>query len=172
MLLIGVAATFADLLAWYGISTWLTQLMREFQIPFNAAMQLMLTLNIGAVLGAVLTASLAIRLRNCGVAIAASVVSAVCLALLATRLLPDTGLFVLEALLRMSAISGQNLVNALLPDAFPVSYRAAAVGITLGIGLLGAVTELALGGVILAGGHAPGWALLVFALLAYSGRCC
>ncbi|WP_168734327.1 MFS transporter [Pseudothauera nasutitermitis] len=169
VLLIGVLATLADLLTWYGISTWLTQLMREFDISFYGAMQLMFTLNTGAIAGSLLTASLAIRLGTRPVAIVAGLVAAFCLLAIASRTLPGWGLFAAIALLGMSAISAQNLVNALVADAFPACHRAAAIGVTLGIGRLGAVIAPALGGQILAAGHGPSWVLVAFAISALLG---
>jgi AAHS family benzoate transporter-like MFS transporter len=169
VLLIGALATLADLLAWYGLSTWLTQLMREFEIPFAGAMQMMFTLNIGAIVGSLLTAALAIRLGTRPVAIVCGLVAAVCLVAIAARALPGWGLFAVIAVLGMSAISAQNLVNALVADAFPAHWRAAAIGLTLGIGRLGAVIAPILGGQILAAGHGPSWVLLAFALAALLG---
>jgi AAHS family benzoate transporter-like MFS transporter len=169
VLVIGTLATLADLLTWYGISTWLTQLMREFAIPFHGAMHLMFTLNIGAIAGSLFTASLAIRLGTRPVAMAAGLVASACLLLVASRLLPGWGLFAVIALLGMSAISAQNLVNALVADAFPSRHRAAAMGITLGVGRLGAVIAPVLGGQILAAGHGPSWVLVAFAASALLG---
>ncbi|ARU05885.1 hypothetical protein CCO03_15465 [Comamonas serinivorans] len=169
VLALGTLATLADLLTWYGISTWLTQLMREFDIPFQGAMQLMFTLNIGAIAGSLLTASLAIRLGTRPVAMAAGLVASACLLGIASRALPGWGLFAVVALLGMSAISAQNLVNALVADAFPAPHRAAAIGMTLGIGRLGAVIAPMLGGQILAAGHGPSWVLLAFAASALLG---
>lgn len=169
VLVIGTLATLADLLTWYGVSTWLTQLMREFEIPFQGAMQLMFTLNIGAIAGSLLTASLAIRLGTRPVAIAAGVATGACLLAIASRALPGWGLFSAVALLGMSAISAQNLVNALVADAFPPQHRAAAIGMTLGIGRLGAVIAPMLGGQILAAGQGPSWVLAAFAIAALAG---
>lgn len=169
VLLIGVLSTLADLLTWYGVSTWLTQLMREFEIPFNGAMQLMFTLNIGAIAGSLLAASMAMRLGTRPVAILCGVVASACLLLTAWRVLPPGGLFAAIAVLGMSAISAQNLVNALVADAFPERYRAAAMGVTLGVGRLGAVVAPALGGQILAAGHGPSWVLCAFAASALLG---
>lgn len=169
VLLLGALASLADLLAWYGISTWLTQLMREFQIPFDGAMQLMFTLNTGAIAGSLLTAALAIRLGTQPVAVAAGLLASACLLLIASRALSGWGLFAAIALLGMGAISAQNLVNALVADAFPVRHRAAAIGLTLGVGRLGAVAAPVLGGQILAAGHDAAWVLVAFAIAALAG---
>lgn len=169
ILVLGTLATLADLLTWYGVSVWLTQLMREFEIPFSNAMQLMFTLNTGAIIGSLFTASLAMQWGARPVAISAGLLAAICLLLIASRTLAGWSLFAVIALLGMSAISAQNLVNSLVADAFPVRYRAAAIGITLGLGRLGAVIAPALGGYILAGGHGPSWVLAVFAIFAVLG---
>ncbi|MFV0679325.1 MFS transporter [Ottowia sp.] len=169
VLMIGTLATLADLLTWYGVATWLTQLMREFEIPFQGAMQLMFTLSIGAIVGSLCTAALAIRLGTRPVAMAAGLVACACLLAIASRSLPGWGLFAVVALLGMSAISAQNLVNALVADAFPAQHRATAIGITLGLGRLGAVAAPVLGGQILAAGHGPSWVLVAFAASALLG---
>lgn len=169
VLVIGTLATLADLLSWYGVAVWLTQLMREFEVPFNGAMQMMFTLNIGAILGSIFTASIAMRLGTRPVAIAAGVVAALCLLAIASRQFTGELLFLCIALLGMSTISAQNLVNALVADAFPAPYRAAAIGMTLGLGRLGAVIAPSLGGYILAAGHGPTWVLQVFAIAAIAG---
>ncbi|WP_343293385.1 MFS transporter [Vandammella animalimorsus] len=169
VLALGTLATLADLLTWYGITVWLTQLMREFDMPFNGALQMMFTLNIGAILGSLGTASLAMRLGTRPVAMAAGALAALCLLAIASRQFSGTALLALVALLGMSAISAQNLVNALVSDAFPVAYRAAAIGMTLGLGRLGAVIAPSLGGHILAAGHGPERVLQAFALAASLG---
>lgn len=169
VLVIGTLATLADLLTWYGVAVWLTQLMREFDVPFNGAMQMMFTLNIGAIVGSIFTASIAMRLGTRPVAIGAGVVAALCLLAIASRQFTGGLLFVCIALLGMSAISAQNLVNALVADAFPAHYRAAAIGMTLGLGRLGAVIAPSMGGYILAAGHGPSWVLQVFAIAAMLG---
>lgn len=169
VLAIGALATLADLLAWYGITTWLVQLMREFDVPFDGALQLMFTLSIGAIVGSLGAAALAMRLGTRPVAIACGVVAALCLLAIAARALPPWALFAVVAVLGMAAISAQNLVNALVADAFPASHRAAAMGVTLGIGRLGAVAAPIVGGQILAAGQGPSWVLAAFAIAALAG---
>lgn len=169
VLVLGTLATLADLLTWYGISTWLTQLMREFDIPFQGAMQLMFTLNTGAIVGSLAAASLAMRLGTRPVAMAAGLLAGACLLAVASRQLSGGGLFVVIALLGMAAISAQNLVNTLVADAFPVRQRAAAIGMTLGVGRLGAVAAPMIGGQILAAGQDAGWVLVAFAVAALAG---
>lgn len=169
VLALGTLASLADLLTWYGVAVWLTQLMREFDVPFTGAMQMMFTLNVGAIIGSLGTASLAMRLGTRPVAVASGLVAALCLIAIASRQLGAGALFAAIALLGVSAISAQNLVNALVADAFPAAYRAAAMGITLGLGRLGAVIAPVLGGYILSAGHGPSWVLMAFAISAAVG---
>jgi len=169
ILILGTLATLADLLTWYGVSVWLTQLMREFDVPFSNAMQLMFTLNIGAIIGSLFTGSLAIRWGARPIAIAAGLLAALCLVLIASRMLTGWTLFTAIALLGMSAISAQNLLNSMVADAFPARHRAAAMGITLGLGRVGAVIAPTLGGYILASAYGPSGVLNAFAIFAVLG---
>jgi len=50
------AATFMNLLTWYGLNTWLTTLMRHLHYPLSSALQFSLTLNMGAIAGSFLLA--------------------------------------------------------------------------------------------------------------------
>lgn len=49
-------ATFVTLLAWYGLGTWLPRLMQTAGYDFGAAFNFTLALNLGAILGSVVTA--------------------------------------------------------------------------------------------------------------------
>ncbi len=50
------SATFVTLLAWYGLGTWLPRLMQTAGYDFGAALNFTLALNLGAILGSVVTA--------------------------------------------------------------------------------------------------------------------
>lgn len=169
LLALGVLVTFADLLTWYGVSTWLTQLMREFSIPLQGALQLMLVLNLGAVVGSVGIALLAKRLGTRRIAAASGVLAAVALLLIAGQIGPGWLLAGYAAVLGAGAISAQNLINSLVADAFPVRLRTTALGCTLGLGRLGAVVAPIIGGQTLAAGLGPAWVLVAFASAALLG---
>ena len=64
----------------------------------------------------------------------------------------------------IGAISAQNLTNALVSNAFPEEARSAALGVTLGVGRLGAVASPAIGGFILQMGLDPGYVLAMLGL--------
>ena len=63
----------------------------------------------------------------------------------------------------VGAISAQNLTNALVSNAFPEELRPTALGMSLGIGRLGAVVSPAVGGLILQLGLDAGWVLVMLA---------
>lgn len=63
LLIVCAAATFFDLFAFYGVTIWLTQLMREFNIPLENSLQLSCILNAGAVIGSLATSYISLRLN-------------------------------------------------------------------------------------------------------------
>ncbi|RLP06074.1 MFS transporter [Propionibacterium australiense] len=150
----GALATFFFLLSFYGLVTWLTRLMTEIQIPLDGALQLTLMLNIGAVVGSILTGLLAMHYGALALVVASGLTCGTCLVLVPSGLFSGIPLMMLVALLGMSSPSTQNLVNSLVADAVELSSRAAVLGITLGIGRLGAVAAPVIGSfVLLRAGH-------------------
>jgi AAHS family benzoate transporter-like MFS transporter len=147
-------ASFAGLLAIYGLNTWLPQLMRASGRSLGSAFAFMLVLNVGAVVGTLLAAFTADRNQtHRAVAVAAFTIAAACLALLAWSDLPSTFAYPLAALAGAGTIGTQTLVNAFVASRYPEQCRATALGWTLGIGRVGALVGPAAGGVLLAGGN-------------------
>jgi AAHS family benzoate transporter-like MFS transporter len=77
LLIAGIVATLFDLLAFYGVNTWLTQLMREFGMPLDNSLQITLVLNIGSVIGVIVAGAIAVRLGTRRMAAIAGLVSLV-----------------------------------------------------------------------------------------------
>ena len=73
------AATFMNLLTWYGLNTWLTTLMRDLHYPLSSALQFSLTLNIGAIAGSFLLAWAADRWGTTKLALIGSLIVAAAL---------------------------------------------------------------------------------------------
>jgi AAHS family benzoate transporter-like MFS transporter len=73
------AATFMNLLTWYGLNTWLTTLMRHLQYPLSSALQFSLTLNMGAIAGSFLLAWAADRWGTAKLALTGSLIVAAAL---------------------------------------------------------------------------------------------
>lgn len=73
------AATFMNLLTWYGLNTWLTTLMRHLHYPLSSALQFSLTLNMGAIAGSFLLAWAADRWGTTKLALTGSLIVAAAL---------------------------------------------------------------------------------------------
>ncbi|HEX4251529.1 MAG TPA: aromatic acid/H+ symport family MFS transporter [Pseudonocardia sp.] len=155
-------ASFANLLTWYGLNTWLTTLMRELGYPLRSALQFSLTLNTGAVVGSFLLVALAARWGNRRVAVLCALLASagtLACAIGSGRLLV---LLVFVAVIGAGAQSALNLVLASVADSYPARIRATALGWSNGMGRLGAVVAPALGGAILTARLGPRSVLLTF----------
>lgn len=169
ILLFGIVATLFDLLAFYGVSTWLTQLMREFGVPLNSSLQITLVLNIGSIFGMIVAGAVAVRLGTRRIAAFAGLISAAGLFAIASQTLSSVLLLIVVALVGISTNTAQTLVNTLVGDSFSPSQRSAALGMTLGMGRLGAVIAPTLGGTILSAGLGASWVLVSFGVAALIG---
>jgi AAHS family benzoate transporter-like MFS transporter len=148
-------ASFAGLLAIYGLNIWLPQLMRTTGHSLGSALTFMLILNAGAVAGTLLAALVVDRKQaHRAVAAFSFTIAAGCLALLAWSGLPEIMAYPLAALAGAGTIGTQTLVNAFVASRYPENCRATALGWTLGVGRVGALIGPAAGGFILAGGNA------------------
>ncbi|MBE6473506.1 MAG: aromatic acid/H+ symport family MFS transporter [Coriobacteriaceae bacterium] len=158
------AMTFLFLMAYYGMSTWLAQLMRAFNLPLENSLQMMVVLNFGCVMGSLFTAWLATRMSVEVVAMGSGLLASLCLIGIALRPSSSALLMAFVFFAGVGAISTQNLTNALVSNAFPEALRPAALGMSLGIGRLGAVASPAAGGLILQCGFDAGWVLVMLAV--------
>jgi MFS family permease len=161
-------ASFMGLLLVYGLNTWLPELMRNAGYPLGAALALLLTLNIGAVIGMLVGGSVADRIGVRTATITWFVLGAVFLALLSVRL-PLFGVYAVVLLAGIFVFSAQVLVFAWVGRVYPDAVRGSALGATSGVGRLGAITGPALGGALLAAGIANPWGFYAFALVAALG---
>jgi AAHS family benzoate transporter-like MFS transporter len=153
--LLFAAAAFTNLLTWYGLNTWLTQLMKKLNYPLESALQFSLTLNIGAVIGSFLLAWLADKYGSRPIALISSLITAAAIAGTAIGTTNAILLLAFIAVMGMGAHSALNLINAAVADSYPSQLRATALGWSNGTGRLGAIASPWLGGVILASGAPP-----------------
>lgn len=160
-------AAFANLMTWYGLNTWLTTIMSDFNYTLESALQFSLTLNGGAVVGSFAFAFLADRFGSLKLAVVSGIVVALSLFLF-TLGFSQFAIFVLIAAIGMGAHSGLNLINASVADFYPVELRATALGWSNGIGRVGAIVAPSLGGLVIsspAGGMGVIWTFTISALL-------
>ncbi|GAA1482694.1 aromatic acid/H+ symport family MFS transporter [Gordonia sinesedis] len=144
-------ATVFTLLAWYGLGTWLPKLMQGNGVNLGGALTFALALNLGAVVGSVVTAWAATRFG----ALRTGVVAAVCagIALLCLLASPSTGVtYAIVVIAGVGTHGTQCLVIAAVASFYPAALRGTALGWTLGVGRIGAVAAPQLGGWLIGAG--------------------
>ena len=162
------AASFCGLPLVYGLNTWLPQIMREAGYPLGSALQFLLVLNVGAIVGAVGASALADRFGPKPVTAAAFLAATGCLLLLSQRL--DTAVLLLAvAVAGLGSVGTQILLNGYVAVQYPAATRATALGWALGVGRAGAILGPLFGGWVLASGYGFEWNFYGFAVPAPAG---
>lgn len=155
-------ATLATLFAWYGLGTWLPNLMQLAGYNLGSALTFALALNLGAVAGSVITAWAGTKFGPVPAAIAAAAVAAVALVVLLSG--PPVGFVYLMLVLAGVGTHGtQCLVIAAIASHYPDHLRGTALGWALGVGRIGAVAAPQAGGLLLAAGLGVNSNFLAFA---------
>lgn len=158
-------ATLATLFAWYGLGTWLPNLMQLAGYNLGSALTFALALNLGAVAGSVITAWAGTRFGPVRTSIAAAAVAAVALLVLVTG--PSVGVVYLMLVLAGVGTHGtQCLIIAAVASHYPGHLRGTALGWALGVGRIGAVAAPQVGGLLLAAGLGVNSNFLAFAAAA------
>jgi AAHS family benzoate transporter-like MFS transporter len=134
----------------YGLNTWLPQLMVIAGYSLSSSLSFLLTVNAGAVLGVVISSRLADRFGPRPVTAASFVASGCALVLMGTGLAPLAVMYVLVAIVGFGSIGAQILVNGYVATYYPDTSRATALGLTLGLGRLGAIFAISAGGWLVA----------------------
>jgi AAHS family benzoate transporter-like MFS transporter len=162
MSLLFAISTLVTLFAWYGLGTWLPNLMQLAGYNLGSALTFALALNLGAVVGSVATAWAGTRFGPIPTAIAAAAVAAVALAVLVTG--PPVGLVYVMLVLAGAGTHGtQCLIIAAVASHYPAHLRGTALGWALGVGRIGAVAAPQVGGLLLAAGLGVNSNFLAFA---------
>ncbi len=160
--------SFMGLLLVYGLNTWLPEIMRQAGYPLGAALSLLLTLNLGGIVGLLVAGRVADR-----VGVRPSVIfwflgAALFLALLSVKL-PAAGLYAAVFLTGGFVFSAQVLVYAYIGKTYPDSMRATGIGWAAGVGRIGAISGPILGGALLTAGIAYPWGFYAFAAVGALG---
>jgi MFS transporter, AAHS family, benzoate transport protein len=162
MSLLFAVSTLVTLFAWYGLGTWLPNLMQLAGYNLGSALTFALALNLGAVVGSVATAWAGTRFGPIPTAIAAAAVAAVAPAVLVAG--PPVGLVYLMLVLAGVGTHGtQCLIIAAVASHYPAHLRGTALGWALGVGRIGAVAAPQVGGLLLAAGLGVNSNFLAFA---------
>jgi AAHS family benzoate transporter-like MFS transporter len=159
------ATTIVTLMSWYGLGTWLPQLIAGAGRGFSLTNALLFTLalNLGAVAGSVVTAWAGDRFGTVPTgAVAALLAGGSLLALLAWP--PSGFIYVILVLAGVGTHGTQCLVIAAISLYFPAHLRGTALGWGLGVGRAGAVMAPQVGGWLLAaaGGTNPATNFILF----------
>ncbi|AOW94141.1 MFS transporter [Rhodococcus sp. WMMA185] len=159
--------SFMGLLLVYGLNTWLPTIMREAGYNLGASLTFLLILNAGAVVGLLISGSVANKIGPRTAAIIWFAGGAVFLALLSVKI--SFGIYILVFLAGCFVFSAQVLVYAFTSANHPPQIRATALGWSAGVGRLGAICGPVLGGVMLGAGYAVPWGFYAFALVGLLG---
>lgn len=161
-------ASFMGLLLVYGLNTWLPQIMRAAKYDLGNALGFLLILNVGAVAGLTVGGRVADRITPRVAGILWFLASAAFLAGLAIKL-PLVGIYVMVLLTGFFVFSSQVLVYAFTAANHPPQVRATALGMSAGVGRLGAISGPIVGGTLLGAGLAYPWGFFAFALVGALG---
>ena len=139
---------FVSLFVMYGLSTWLPKIMQGAGYSMGSSLTFLLSLNTGAVIGAILGAQLADRLGARKVLIVFFLVGFVTLAALSFK--PSMFLlYLLIAIAGATTTGSQIIANSYVSQFYPTEIRSTGVGWALGIGRIGGLLGPAIGGFIL-----------------------
>jgi AAHS family benzoate transporter-like MFS transporter len=163
-----VVANFCGFLLVFGLNTWLPQLMRGAGYELGSALAFLLVLNVGAIAGGLGGSALADRYGSRWVATVLFAAAVLSLALIAVPL-PTAVRYLLVFVAGAATTGNQIVVYGYVAAHYPPARRATALGLSSGVGRLGAVTGPLLGGSLLAAGFGLAWNVGVFALVAVVG---
>ncbi|KFC52220.1 major facilitator transporter [Micrococcus luteus] len=155
-------ASFMGLMLVYGLNSWLPQIMRAADYDLGNALGFLLVLNAGAVVGLLIAGRVGDRITPRNAAILWFLGSALLLCALVIRL-PLTGIYAMVFVTGMFVFSAQNLVYAFTATNYPPQVRGTALGMSAGVGRLGAISGPLLGGALLTAGIAYPWGFFAFA---------
>lgn len=160
--------SFMGLLLVYGLNTWLPQIMRQADYDMGNALGFLMVLNISAVVGLVIAGQVSDKYSPRRSGLVWFVLSALFLAMLAIRM-PMPVLYTVVFLTGVFVFSSQNLVYAFVGENHPSNLRATAMGISAGIGRLGAISGPMLGGLLVHKDLANPWGFYSFAIVGLAG---
>jgi AAHS family benzoate transporter-like MFS transporter len=163
-----VITNFCSFLLVFGLNTWLPQLMRGAGYQLGSALAFLLVLNLGAVVGGLTGSALADRWGSRWIATTLFLAAVLSLGLIAVPL-PTAVLFVLVFVAGAATTGNQVVIYGYIATHYSAGQRATALGVSTGVGRLGAVTGPILGGALVAAGAGLSINVGVFALVALVG---
>lgn len=159
-------ASFMGLLLVYGLNTWLPSIMGAAGYSIQSGVALLLTLNIGAVIGLLVAGRISDSRGTKPTVLVWFGVAAVALAMLSIRIEVTAVVYVAVLLAGVFVFSSQVLVYAFVGHLYPPQIRGTALGMAAGVGRVGAIVGPFLGGGLVSLGIAYPWGFYGFALAA------
>lgn len=161
-------ANFMGFLLVFGLNTWLPTLLGNAGYSLGSALAFQLLFNLGAVAGGYAGSAIADRFGSKLVAACAFAVAAVAIASMAATP-PSAAMLLITVAAGAGSIGTQIVLFGYVATHYRALVRATALGVTTGIGRLGAVCGPLIGGFLLSLDVSFGWAFGVFASLAVVG---
>lgn len=134
----------------YGLNTWMPQLLIMADYSLTSSLSFLLTTNIGAVTGVLVSSRLADKFGPRPITVISFLASGTALLLMGTGIFSIEVMYLLVAVVGFGSIGAQILVNGFVATYYSDTTRATALGVTLGIGRIGAVVAIYGGGVLVA----------------------
>ncbi|KIL52044.1 MFS transporter [Jeotgalibacillus soli] len=156
-------AVFSSLLMVYGLNTWLPKIMQETGYGLSSSLSFILVLAVGQIGGSLLGGYLVDRIGHRKVLVSMYLLGAICfvaLSMTSNSLL----LYVLIAIGGACTVGTQNLANPYISEFYPKEIRSTGVGVTVGVGRIGAIVAPILIGLLLTTNLAPQSAFIAFAI--------
>ena len=159
------AASFFELMMSFGLSTWLPQLMRGAGHDLGSALRFLMVLQVGALIGALCGGWLGDHFGGRAVATSMLAIAATALALMAVPM--SAGMTMLAVFIAGAAgLGSQTVLFGYIATHWAHESRATALGLTAGIGRLGAAAGPLVGGLLVGAGVGLGGSVTVFAAAA------
>ncbi|GAA0895119.1 MULTISPECIES: MFS transporter [Streptomyces violaceusniger group] len=152
----------------FAMNTWLPRLMQTADYPLQDSQTFLVLLNLGATVGGLAMALLADRAGSRGPITASFALGAAAIVAMSAQL-PLPVLYGIVIVGGCGAVGVQGLINVYISRSYPVTARASAVGVALGVGRIGGIAGPTFGGWILAAGLEPRWNFVLFAVPAVLG---
>ncbi|OMH27724.1 MFS transporter [Tersicoccus phoenicis] len=162
-------AAFMGLLLVYGLNTWLPQLMRGAGYGVSNSLLMLLVLNVGAIIGLLVGGRIADRRGVKGTTMFWFGAAAVLLLLLSIRIQNEILLNAVVLVTGVFVFCAQVLVYGFVGYLYPRQIVATGMGLTSGVGRIGAIVGPWFTGLLVAGGVAYPGGFYLFAIAAVLG---
>ncbi len=142
-------AALAVLFVWFGLGTWLPRLLETQGYDLGSALTFTLSLNLGAVIGSILTAWAGTRFGSLAAASVATAATGIAMIVMISDQLPTTVTYLLLVVAGIGTHGSLCLIIGAINNSYPAQVRGTALGWALGMGRLGAVLAPQAGGLLI-----------------------